>query len=131
MAKGRTKRFLITGLAALLPTMLTVYLMYAAVVWVHEHVGSKFNAWFGIEEDSWTIFAGDAIAFVLLLALVWAVGFVLATYVGRTFFRRLDRAYGRIPLVRVVYPAVKQVTDFFLVRRSVRYSRVVACVDAR
>ena len=126
MAKGRTKRFLITGLAALLPTMLTVYLMYAAVVWVHEHVGSKFNAWFGIEEDSWTIFAGDAIAFVLLLALVWAVGFVLATYVGRTFFRRLDRAYGRIPLVRVVYPAVKQVTDFFLVRRSVRYSRVVA-----
>ena len=126
MAKGRTKRFLITGLAALLPTMLTLYLLYAAVVWVHEHVGSKFNTWFEIEEDSWTIFAGDAIAFVVLIALVWVVGFVLATYVGRTFFRRLDRAYGRIPLVRVVYPAVKQVTDFFLVRRSVRFSRVVA-----
>ena len=126
MAKGRTKRFLLTGLAALLPTMLTVYLLYAAVVWVHEHVGSKFNTWFGIKEDSWTIFAGDAIAFVLLLAVVWVVGFVLATYVGRSFFRRLDRAYGRIPLVRIVYPAVKQVTDFFLVRRSVRFSRVVA-----
>ncbi len=126
MAKGRSKRFLLTGLAALLPTMLTVYLLYAGVVWVHKHVGSKFNTWFQIEEDSWTIFAGDAIAFVVLIALVWVVGFVLATYVGRTFFRRLDRAYGRIPLVRVVYPAVKQVTDFFLVRRSVRFSRVVA-----
>lgn len=126
MAKGRTKRFLLTGLAALLPTMLTVYLIYSAVVWVHEHVGSRFNTWFGIREDSWTIFAGDAIALVLLLVVVWSVGFVLATYVGRTFFRRLDRAYGRIPLIRIVYPAVKQVTDFFLVRRRARFSRVVA-----
>ena len=126
MKKGRTKRFLVTGLAALLPTMLTVYLLYAAIIWVHEHVGSKFNAWFGIQENKWTVFAGDAIAFVLLLGTVWFVGFVLATYVGRAFFRKLDRAYGRIPLIRVVYPAVKQVTDFFLVRRSVRFSRVVA-----
>lgn len=126
MAKGRSKRFLITGLAALLPTLLTVYLLYAVVVWVHKHVGSKFNRWFGIKEASWTVFAGDAIAFVMLVAIVWLIGFVLATYVGRVLFRRLDRAYRRIPLIRVVYPAVKQVTDFFLVRRNVRFSRVVA-----
>jgi len=126
LAKGRTKRFLITGLATLLPTLLTVYLLYAVVVWVHKHIGSKFNRWFGIEETSWTVFAGDAIAFVVLVGLVWLIGFILATYVGRVLFRRLDRAYRRIPLIRVVYPAVKQVTDFFLVQRSVRFSRVVA-----
>ncbi|MFH1730029.1 MAG: DUF502 domain-containing protein [Planctomycetota bacterium] len=126
MAKGRTKRFLITGLAALLPTLLTVYLLYAIVVWVHEHIGSKFNRWFGIKETSWTVFAGDAIAFVVLVGIVWLIGFILATYVGRVLFRRLDRAYRRIPLIRIVYPAVKQVTDFFLVRRNVRFRRVVA-----
>jgi len=124
--KFRAKRFLITGVTALLPTLLMVYLLYAVVVWIHTHIGSRFNRWFKIEESSWTIFLGDAIAFVALVALVWFVGFILATYIGRALFRRLDRAYRRIPLIRIVYPAVKQVTDFFLVRRSVRFSRVVA-----
>jgi len=126
LAKGRARRFFVTGLAALLPTLLLIYLFYVAIVKIHEHVGSKFNELLHIEGGRWTIFAGDAIALVVLLGVVWLAGFLVATYVGRVLFRRLDRAYRHIPLVRVVYPAVKQVTDFFLARRSARFSRVVA-----
>ena len=126
MAKGRTKRFLVTGLATLLPTLLTVYLLYVAVVTIHQRVGKKFNDLFNIPEDSWQIFLGDAIALVLLLGIIWLAGFMVATYIGKALFRRLDRTYRRIPLIRVVYPALKQVSDFFLARRSVRFSRVVA-----
>ena len=126
MAKGRTKRFLVTGLATLLPTLLTVYLLYVVVVTIHQRVGSKFNEIFNIPEDSWQIFLGDAIALVLLLGVIWLAGFMVATYIGKALFRRLDRVYSRIPLIRVVYPALKQVSDFFLARRSVRFSRVVA-----
>jgi len=126
LAKGRTKRFLVTGLATLLPTLLTVYLLYVVVVTIHQRVGSKFNEIFNIPEDSWQIFLGDAIALVLLLGVIWLAGFMVATYIGKALFRRLDRVYSRIPLIRVVYPALKQVSDFFLARRSVRFSRVVA-----
>jgi len=126
VAKGRTKRFFVTGLATLLPTLLTVYLLYVVVVAIHQRVGSKFNEIFNIPEDSWQIFLGDAIALVLLFGIIWLAGFMVATYIGKALFRRLDRVYRRIPLIRVVYPALKQVSDFFLARRSVRFSRVVA-----
>jgi uncharacterized membrane protein len=122
----RTRRYLVTGLGALLPTLLTLYLLYVIVVWIHLNIGQQFNVWLGIEERNWTVFLGDAIAVLALLVIVWFTGFMLATYVGRTVFRALDRSYRRVPLIRVIYPAVKQVTDFFLARRSVRFSRVVA-----
>jgi len=131
VARGRTRRFLITGLAALLPTLLTIYLLYIVVVWIHENIGSKVNrllSYLGsdIVKHRWTIFVGDAVAFLVLLGLVWFVGFLLATYFGRMAFRRLDHAFRRIPLIRVVYPALKQVTDFFLAERAIPFSRVVA-----
>jgi uncharacterized membrane protein len=126
VARGRTKRFLLTGFATLLPILLTLYLLYTIVNKVHELMGSKFNELFGVPENSWKVFIGDAVALGLLLFIVWLAGFLLATYVGRAFFRWLDHVYRRIPLVRVVYPALKQVTDFFLARQTVRFSRVIA-----
>ena len=126
MAHRRTRRFLVTGLAALLPTWLTIYLFYVAVITIHKHVGSKFNELFGIRPDGWRIFLGDAIAFLVFISLAWLAGFLIATYFGKVLFRRLDRAFRRIPLIRVVYPAVKQVSDFFLEKRAIAFSRVVA-----
>ena len=129
MAEGRTRRFLITGLAALLPTLLTIYLFYALLVWIHTNVGSKFNdvlRFFNVEITPWAIFVGDAIAFLLFMGLVWLAGFLLATYLGKLFFRRLDKAFRRIPLLRIVYPALKQVSDFFLERKEIPFNRVVA-----
>lgn len=106
--------------------MLTMYLFYVAVITIHKHVGSKFNELFGIQADGWRIFLGDAIAFLVFLSLAWLAGFLIATYFGKVLFRRLDRAFRRIPLIRVVYPAVKQVSDFFLAKKAMPFSRVVA-----
>jgi len=126
MAGSRTKRLLMTGLAALVPTMLTFYLLYYAAITIHQHVGIRVNKLFDVPEDSWRVFVGDAVAFLLLIAVVWLIGFFLATYVGKVLFRRLDQAFRHVPLVRVVYPAVKQVSDFFLTKQSIPFSRVVA-----
>jgi len=132
VGSGRTKRFLITGLAALLPTMLTLYLLFVAVAWIHKNIGSQFSDLFfdklppGSSEGIWRVLVGDATAFLLFLGLVWIAGFLLATYVGRIFFRRFDKWFRRIPLIRIVYPALKQVTDFFFAKPSIPFSRVVA-----
>jgi uncharacterized membrane protein len=128
---AKARRFLVTGLATLLPMLLTVYLLVYVAVTIHTHVGSRMNALlrrFGVEiaEDSWQVFVGDAIAFLVFIALLWFAGFLVATYLGGMVLRRLDHMYRRVPLVRVVYPAVKQVTDFFLARQTVRFRRVVA-----
>jgi uncharacterized membrane protein len=59
---------------------------------------------------------------------VYMVGVLVGNFIGRTFWRLGELAVLRIPLVRAIYPAVKQVTDLFLSDRAGAFagSRVVA-----
>jgi uncharacterized membrane protein len=65
---------------------------------------------------------------VLAVLLVYIIGVLVGNFIGRTFYRLAERAVMRIPLVRAVYPAVKQVTDFVLSKRPEQFasSHVVA-----
>jgi uncharacterized membrane protein len=67
---------------------------------------------------------------LLAILLVYIVGVFVGNLIGRQFYRLAEAAVMRIPLVRAVYPAVKQVTDFVILsNRSNQFagSHVVAC----
>jgi len=66
------------------------------------------------------------LGFVIAIVLVYFVGFFLASFMGRATWRAAENLLLRIPLIRAVYPNVKQVTDFLLSERSVEFSGVVA-----
>ena len=66
------------------------------------------------------------LGFLIAILLVYFMGFFLASFVGRTSWRMAEGLLGRIPLIRAVYPNVKQVTDFLLSERKVEFSSVVA-----
>ncbi|MFQ5653177.1 MAG: DUF502 domain-containing protein [Planctomycetota bacterium] len=53
------------------------------------------------------------IGFVIALAVVFAVGFVFKGYLGRQIVRSLERWIQRLPVIKVIYPYAKQVTEFF------------------
>ncbi|MCS7236854.1 MAG: DUF502 domain-containing protein [Thermoguttaceae bacterium] len=61
--------------------------------------------------------------FVLLL---YFVGKLMAAEIGRFVYTQLDAALIRLPLIRTVYSAAKQVSNFLLSRPRVTASRVVA-----
>jgi uncharacterized membrane protein len=66
---------------------------------------------------------------MLAILLVYIVGVFVGNLIGRTTWRLAEMAVMRIPLVRAIYPAVKQVTDFVLADRGhsqFAASRVVA-----
>lgn len=66
------------------------------------------------------------LGFLIAIILVYFMGFFLASFLGRTSWRAAERLLYRIPLIRAIYPNVKQVTDFLLTERSVGFSGVVA-----
>lgn len=66
------------------------------------------------------------VGFLIAIILVYFVGFFLASFLGRTSWRAAEGLLHRIPLIRAIYPNVKQVTDFLLTERSVEFSGVVA-----
>lgn len=62
-------------------------------------------------EDRWYT---APFGFVVALILVWLVGTLVGGYVGKIAFRGLERLLHSLPIVRNVYPQVKQFVGFFL-----------------
>jgi uncharacterized membrane protein len=141
------RRFFVRGLAALLPTLITVSLLIWVWDLLWENIGRYIllliqELWVRLEpsvpltkvrfawsEDS---FKNRLIGVLLAILLIYVVGVFVGNLLGRTAWRLAERAVMRVPLIRAIYPAVKQVTDFLLAERKQTFegSRVVA-VHAR
>ncbi|MHC4233749.1 MAG: DUF502 domain-containing protein [Planctomycetota bacterium] len=68
----------------------------------------------------------NLIGFLIAIVLVYFVGLFLASLIGRTTWRAIERLLNRTPLIRAIYPNVKQVTDFLFTDRQLQFSGVVA-----
>lgn len=62
----------------------------------------------------------------IFILLVYLLGKFMAAGIGGFFGERFESAIHRLPLVRSVYSAVKQVTDFFFSEKQMQFTRVVA-----
>ena len=69
-----------------------------------------------------------AIPFFLLVFILflYLLGKFMAAGIGSFFWGRFEGAIHRLPLVRSVYSAAKQVTDFFFSEQQMKFTRVVA-----
>ncbi|MEM8737473.1 MAG: DUF502 domain-containing protein [Planctomycetota bacterium] len=71
----------------------------------------------------------NLIGIVLAIVLIYIAGVLVTSFIGRRFYRMGENMIARVPLIRSVYPAVKQVTDFFFgggAEGKVEFNRVVA-----
>ena len=66
------------------------------------------------------------LGFLIAIIVVYFVGLFVASLIGRTTWRVIERLLYRIPIVKAVYPNIKQVTDFLLTKRTLQFSGVVA-----
>lgn len=144
------RRFFMRGLATLLPTLITLLLLFKAweILWDYlgKHIIAAIRLVHGYlvpESDVgrvkwyWDIklkgsWQEEVLGVILAIILVYIVGLFVGNLLGRTAWRIMEVGVMRIPLIRAIYPAVKQVTDFVLAERKshVRVNRVVA-VQAR
>ena len=142
------QRFFLRGLGTLLPTIITIAVVWWVINFLWDSIG-----WYLIElvkrvwiilvqndlvdprngtyireywqEDQWyTKVVGVALA----LLAIYLVGLLVGNFIGRAFYRLAERLVMKIPVIRALYPAVKQVTDFLVGGREAQFegSRVVA-----
>lgn len=77
---------------------------------------------------TWVDGPGSIVGFLIAVIGVCVLGALLASYVGRTLWRMTENFILSTPMLRRVYPYVKQVTDFLLTNEDQKklFSRVVA-----
>ncbi len=142
MAKERFRTYFVRGMAVLLPTFLTIGLLVWAFGWITGNISGPVAeklktllTWIAGEafvtdrlDPKLLSFALNMAAFLIALCVAFVVGAMLANVVGRTLWRMVERFIMNTPILKQVYPYVKQVTDFFLTREEQKklFSRVVA-----
>jgi uncharacterized membrane protein len=135
-------------MAALLPTLITLWLLVKLweflwealgrhIIYVIRLVWAHLSEW-GVVSDEPNgyiyrrlpreSFGVQVCGVLLAIVLVYVVGVLVGNFIGRQFWRLGEMAVMRVPLVRAIYPAVKQITDLFLADRTGQFaaSRVVA-----
>ncbi len=77
---------------------------------------------------TWIDGPGSITGFLVAVIGVCIIGALLASYVGRTLWRTIEKFIMNTPFLRNVFPYVKQVTDFLLTNEEQKklFSRVVA-----
>lgn len=140
------KRFFLRGLAAVLPTLLTLMVIVYVFNFVNAYIGNYINIgvlW--LIDTLWNRFAGgeaalasiDAfrriwttyfwwVGFLLAIAAIYIFGRFVASFLGRYLWHITERGLLSLPLVRAIYPYIKQVTDFLFSEHKIEFSRVVA-----
>ncbi len=141
-ASKKFKSYFLRGLAVLLPTILTIGVFVWGYTFINKYVSSYIAA--GLNWSITTIFSESFIrqyfdekllnvvlniaGFLVALFAVFVVGALLASVVGKTLWRAVEKFIMNTPFLRQVYPYVKQVTDFFFSRQEQQqmFSKVVA-----
>jgi uncharacterized membrane protein len=77
---------------------------------------------------TWVDGPGSIAGFLVAVIGVCVLGALLASYVGRSLWRTIEKFIMNTPILRNVFPYVKQVTDFLLTNEEQKklFSRVVA-----
>jgi len=143
---GRLKSYFFRGLAVLLPAIVTIWILAWGYTFIQENVSVYINRglvrltmvvkglnWHDesvrkVWSDFWIRGWGSVIGFLIALVGVCVLGALLASVVGRAVWRLIEGFIMNTPLLKRVYPYVKQVTDFLLTQDQQKklFSRVVA-----
>jgi uncharacterized membrane protein len=121
----------LTGLVVVLPIGLTIYVVWAVVGWIDGWIlplipsayqpDALLRRWFGPEYE----FPVRGVGVLVFLFVTILVGWLAKGLIGRTVIRRGENMVDRMPVVRSVYGAIKQVAETFFNKKEKSFDKVV------
>jgi len=110
MAKTHSqfKRYLFTGLALIMPVVVTLYVIIASFRFVDNILGRFINLY--LEQTMGFYIPG--IGIILFLSIILFTGFLAVHLFGKNLFPALERWFSRLPFIKQIYPSVKKIFNF-------------------
>lgn len=120
---ARLKAYFLAGVLITAPVGITVYLAWLFVRFVDARVTPLIPPQFNPE--TYLPFAVPGLGLVIVLVLLTLIGMLTAGYVGRLVTGVYDALLTRMPVIRGLYGAVKQVVETVLAQRSQAFREAV------
>jgi len=120
---GRLRAYLVAGILVTAPVAITLYLAWMLIAsvddWVGQLLPTAYNP--GTYLPLWV----PGIGLLVLLVFLTVVGWFAAGYVGRLLVGLGEAALARVPIVRSLYAATKQILETVLANQSHAFREVV------
>ena len=91
-------KYFFKGLLFLIPIAVTLYVLYLIV--------STVDRIFG--------FTVPGLGFLITIALVTIIGFLVSTFLAKGAARLIDNLFSRMPIVKMIYSAIKDLVNAFV-----------------
>lgn len=119
----RLRIYFLTGIVVTAPISLTVYLTWEFVAWVDDRVTPLLPAKYNPE--TYLPFSIPGLGLVMMVVFLTFVGFVTANFFGRAIIRFGERLVNRVPVVRTIYNALRQILETVFTQSSTSFRQVV------
>jgi uncharacterized membrane protein len=120
---ARLRAYLFAGILVTAPIGITIYLAWSVVTWVDESVlpflPPKYNP------ETYLPFSLPGIGLIVLIVFLTAIGAITAGMIGRMVVGYSEHVLTRMPVIRSVYSATKQIFETMLAQKSAAFREVV------
>lgn len=121
----KIRNIFIAGILALLPFVITVYLLYflyniviANATPIVKQIAKQYNL-------AYSEYIFQIITLIIVILFVFLIGILTKIYFGRVLIKILDKIIIKIPIARSIYNATKQMVDSFKSSTGSSFSKVV------
>ena len=111
------RRYFLTGLLVLAPTVVTGWLVYKIFITI-DNIIEPFQRKFPLIDI-------PGIGFVIVLLLIVITGVLASNLIGRRVIAAAERLLHRLPIIRRIYTASKELSEVFFTDKKTAFQRVV------
>ena len=119
---GRLRAYFLAGVVVTAPIGITIWLVWWIVslfdTWLKPLIPEVYNP------DTYLPFAVPGVGLVVTLIVITIIGALAANLVGRTLLNYWENFLGRMPVVRSVYGAVKQIFQTVFAKPGSNFQQV-------
>lgn len=119
----RMRAYLMTGILVVAPISITLYLAWIFIGFVDDRVTPLIPAKYNPE--TYLPFALPGLGLLVLMIALIVIGAATAGFFGRLWTRVSEQILGRMPVIRNVYSAVKQILETVLAQQSNAFREAV------
>lgn len=120
---GHIRGYFLAGILVTAPIGITFYISWLLIRWVDSKVTPLLPA--AYNPETYLPFAVPGLGLVIVFVTLTFIGWATAGMVGRLWTRVSEKTLARMPVIRSIYGAVKQITETILQQQSNAFRQVV------
>ena len=120
---GRLRNYFLAGILVTAPLAITIWISWAFISFIDNRVMPLLPpTW---HPDHYLPFSLPGLGVLIIFIALTLVGMLTAGFVGRAVMRQGERLLNRVPVIRSVYSAIKQIFETILAQNSNAFRQVV------